>query len=308
MAPAGARRRLGLPVSLLAVGLLAAGLAASAAASETAENLCGVPRLSFQWASQLRPEHTATPAAREAALRRLQQLTASWMQSCSPLSHVEGPAALSTLQDYGFTAAAPAPKNTHLGDFGSFSEWRSVEELLACYQTGLRSGQVQAIRNLTSTTVRLLHELSAASGYQPKLTCPGTRSYEPARFRYSFSYILGHPGPDSCTHGSGWLGDLVKADGSSVRYSVGCDVAGQGTSSLIFGSSVGHTADLGGNVDFKNMADLRRYLDNDPRSQKPGVLAARTKLRSLSATVMRIVIALPAGVVPNAALASAQQP
>lgn len=239
------------------------------ACTASAQSMASCPaKFRFQWFYKLK-EPTA------ANLKAMDGVVMKWMrEDCGKVMFFgQGPAASTTGAVYGL--ATPSPTND-FADYGAWSDWASLDDIKSCYEMGLKSGNVAAIRKYAAKASRVIY---------PLLSCP-TISNAPATLRYMFNYKLADFSPATCTKAVDLQGKITSSL-RALRHGNGCDALNGDTK--VFGTNVPVTADYGGFVDFKNAQDMTTYLS----SKDPQAAAARKEIRTLGASVTRVAIALP---------------
>uniref|UniRef100_A0A383VKQ5 Stress-response A/B barrel domain-containing protein n=1 Tax=Tetradesmus obliquus TaxID=3088 RepID=A0A383VKQ5_TETOB len=197
-----------------------------------------------------------------------------------------GPAITQDPAAFGFKIL---PNNSHMGDYASWSDWRSLEDLRACVAKGLKDGSVTSMRKIALRAARIVFPLDTKEGVvtiAKDLKDCSTSSFAPAKVRLMIAYVLKDPAsvPTAIS-----LQNKITAAAAvkPIRYGTGGRAA-LGKDEYIWGKGIKKTADWGVWYDFASEADMRAYFaPSDAATHK-----VRTQLRGLATSVVRIAIPL----------------
>jgi hypothetical protein len=213
-----------------------------------------------------------------------------WMQGCKAAGLVvrqgSGPAISQDPALFGFKTL---PNNSHMGDYSSWSDWRTLEDLRACVAMGLEDGTVTAMRKIALRAARIVFPLDTKEGVvavAKNLKDCSTSSFAPAKVRLMIAYVLKDPAsvPTAIA-----LQNKITAAAAvkPIRYGTGGRAA-LGKDEYVWGKGINKTADWGVWYDFASEADMRAYFaPADAATHK-----VRTQLRGLATSAVRIAIPL----------------
>jgi hypothetical protein len=209
------------------------------------------------------------------------------MKSCSGLVVREGHAPAIT-QDPGLFGLKSLPNNSYMGDFGGWSDWRSLEDLHACVAKGLQEGNVTAMRRYAVRAARIIFALDTKEGVVTiaKANACNRDSFAPAKLRMMIAYVL--KDPNSVNKAIDLQNKVTAAAAvKPVRYGTGGRAA-LGKDEYVWGPGITKTADWGVWYDFTDEASVRAYFSPSDASSHD----LRAQLRSLGAGAVRIAIPL----------------
>jgi hypothetical protein len=202
----------------------------------------------------------------------------------------EGHAAALT-QDPALFGWTTIPTNSYMGDFGGWTDWRSIEDLQFCVARGLQEGDVTTMRSLAVHAARIVFPLNKDSvvSFLPKGSKPCYhKSFRPAKVRLMIAYVL--KDPNSVATMVDLQSQLIAAASvKPIRYGT-AGKAALGQEVYLWGTAGSKTADWGAWYDFASEADLRAFSFFAPSDTVVSNL--RTQLRGFSAATLRIVIPL----------------
>jgi len=175
-----------------------------------------------------------------------------------------------------------------MGDYGGWSDWRSLEDLHACVAKGLKDGSLSTMRSSSVQVSRIVFDLDTKVGVvavtQGRKDCSES-SFAPAKLRMMIAYVLKDP---SRAPAAVELQNKITAAAAvkPVRYGTGGRLAGK--DEYVWGAGISKTADWGVWYDFASEADVRGYFaPSDAATHN-----VRSQLRDLSAHAVRIAIPL----------------
>lgn len=193
-------------------------------------------------------------------------------------------------QDPGLFGWTSIPTNSYMGDFGGWSDWRSLEDLQSCVNRGLQSGDVTAMQTLAVHAARIVFPLNTKESvvsFLPKGSKPCyPKSFRPAKVRLMIAYVL--KDPNSVSTMVDLQSQLIAASAvKPIRYGT-AGKAALGQEAYLWGAGTAKTADWGAWYDFASEADIRAFFSPSDTV----VSNLRTQLRGYSAGTVRIVIPL----------------
>lgn len=233
----------------------------------------------FQWAYEMKDPTPKNIAAIDA-------LVQEWMKGCrttaggNVVRYGQGGALTKKPADFGY-AAAP-PKTAVLADYGAWSDWRSLEDLTKCYDSGRASGVLAKIRTYSKTAARVVFPLSSVVG-NTQQKCASAASLAPATARFQVFYVLNDETNAGFTQVSSLFAKISAVTPLWIRRGIGADEV---KTLPIYGAGVARTANYGLFRDFASIKDMTDDLGSP--AAKPDV----AKLRSLSSKSMRVLIPL----------------